>query len=60
MNRYIESSGAIGVGADLDWGRLGWGLSETIFFFNFFVFLPFFGALPQHMEVPRLGVESEL
>ena len=26
------------------------------FFFNFFVFLPFLGLLPQHMEVPRLGV----
>ena len=26
----------------------------------FFVFLPFLGPLPQHMEVPRLGVESEL
>ena len=29
-------------------------------FFNFFVFLPFLGPLPWHMEVPRLGVESEL
>jgi len=26
----------------------------------FFVFLPFLGLLPRHMEVPRLGVESEL
>ena len=25
-----------------------------------FVFLPFLGPLPQHMEVPRRGVESEL
>ena len=24
------------------------------------VFLPFLGLLPRHMEVPRLGVESEL
>ena len=30
------------------------------FFFFFFVFLPFLGLLLQHMEVPRLGVESEL
>ena len=32
------------------------------FFFSFFlfVFLHFLGPLPQHMEVPRLGVESEL
>ena len=29
-------------------------------FFFFFVFLPFFWPLPQHMEVPRLGVQSEL
>ena len=26
----------------------------------FFVFLSFLGPLPRHMEVPRLGVESEL
>ena len=25
-----------------------------------FVFLPFLGLLPRHMEVPRLGVQSEL
>ena len=31
---------------------LGW------FFFSFF--LVFLGPHPQHMEVPRLGVESEL
>ena len=29
-------------------------------FFYFFVFLPFLGLLPWHMEVPRLGVKSEL
>ena len=28
--------------------------------FFFFVFLPFLGLLPQHMEVPRLGVELGL
>ena len=27
-----------------------------IYFFNFFVFLPFLGPLPWNMEVPRLGV----
>ena len=27
---------------------------------NFFFFLPFLGPLPRHMEVPGLGVESEL
>ena len=31
----------------------------SIYFF-FFVFLPFLGPLPQHMEVPKLEVESEL
>ena len=30
------------------------------FVFCFFVFLPFLGPLPRHMEVPRLGVQSEL
>jgi len=31
------------------------------FYFLFFsVFLPFLGPHPRHMEVPRLGVESEL
>ena len=34
--------------------------SYSILFFFVFVFLPFFGPLLQHMEVPRLGVESEL
>ena len=28
--------------------------------FLFFVFLPLLGPFPRHMEVPRLGVESEL
>ena len=35
--------------------RSSWG-----FLFFFLVFLPFLGPLPQHMEVPRQGVESEL
>ena len=30
-----------------------------LFLFLFFVFLPFLGPLPWHMEVPRLGVQSE-
>ena len=33
------------------------GAWETFFFFS--VFLPFLGPLPQHMEVPGLGVDSE-
>ena len=32
----------------------------TIVLFSFFVFLPFFGLLPRHVDVPRLGVELEL
>ena len=35
-------------------------LVTELFLFFFFVFLPFLGPLPWHMEVPRLGVESEL
>ena len=31
-----------------------------LFFFFFSVFLPFPGPFPRHMEVPRLGVQSEL
>ena len=32
----------------------------NLFIYLFFVFLPFLEPLPQHMEVPRLGVELEL
>ena len=35
-----------------------WTSSLSLFFF--FVVSPFLGPLLQHMEVPRLGVESEL
>ena len=31
-----------------------------IFFFFFFFFFVFLGLCPQHMEVPRLAVESKL
>ena len=34
--------------------------SNIFFFFFFLSFCHFFGLLPQHMEVPRLRVESEL
>ena len=30
--------------------------SATIQLLFFFVFLPFLGPLPRHMEIPRLGV----
>ena len=32
---------------------------SVLSFFFFFVFLPFLGPLSRHMEVPRLGVQSE-
>ena len=35
-------------------------LIEATLFLFFFFFLVFLGPHPQHMEVPRLGVESEL
>ena len=37
--------------------------SYTLYSYNIlysYVFLPFLGPLPRHMEVPRLGVQSEL
>ena len=34
--------------------------TQIFFLFFFFVFLPFLGLLMRHMEVPRLGVQSEL
>ena len=36
------------------------GSFSFLSFFFFFGFLPFLGLFPRHMEVPRLGVESEL
>ena len=36
------------------------GKLKNILIFFFFVFLPFLGPLPWHMEVLRPGVESEL
>ena len=35
-------------------------MSPLIFFFFFVIFLSFLGQHSQHMEVPRLGVQSEL
>ena len=35
--------------------------SDFVLFYSFFlIFLPFLGPLLRHMEVPRLGVQSEL
>ena len=42
---------------------MGYLLLLLLFFFFFFFFLSFcyfFGPLPRHMKVPRLGVELEL
>ena len=35
-------------------------LRNYYYYFLFLVFLPFLGPCPWHMEVPRLGLESEL
>ena len=35
-------------------------MEKPLFFIYFFVFLPFLGPLLRHMEVSRLGVQSEL
>ena len=44
--------------------QTGWPFTPKYFSVQFFflknVFLPFLGLLPRHMEVPRLGVSSEL
>ena len=38
-----------------------WGKGVLVFLSSdFFFFLSFLGPLPRHMEVPRLGVKSEL
>ena len=37
-----------------------WKEARFYFHFLFFVFLPFLGLLSRHVEVPRLGVSSEL
>ena len=47
--------------------ELRWNTINTLlckkhdyYYYYSFVFLPFLGLLPRYMEVPRLGVESEL
>ena len=44
----------------LMYGKLENSVRHTVNFFFFFIFLPFLGPHVRHMEVPRLGVESEL
>ena len=43
-------------------GQLVWLKAKVVFYFIFYflVFLPFLWPFPRHMEVPRLGIESEL
>ena len=41
-------------------GKVRLSLPAGIMNIQFFFFLVFLGPYPQHMEVPRLGVESEL
>ena len=57
-NRLLVAKGE-GGGSGMD-GDFGVGRHRLLHFCVFFVFLPFLGPLPRHMEVPRLGVESEL
>ena len=55
-------AGSLGPWVELG-GASGWeGVSALppLYFYFFFVFLPFLGPLSRHMEVPRLGVKSEL
>jgi len=40
--------------------KLAQPANQLHFIYLFFVFLPFLGPHPWHMEVPRLGVELEL
>ena len=42
------------------WCQIGIFSKLDNVFFLFFCFFVFLGLHPQHMEVPRLGVESEL
>ena len=41
-------------------GMLAYDRRLTIWRFSFFIFFVFSGPYPQHMEVPRLGVQLEL
>ena len=34
--------------------------NERLILFYFILFWPFLGLLPRHIEVPRLGVQTEL
>ena len=42
------------------WSVCLWPIDRAFFFVCLFVFLSFLGPLLRHMEVPRLGVKSEL
>ena len=54
----------VGVLVVAQWVKNLTSIHEDMGFFCFvlfcFVFLLFLGPLPRHMEIPRLGVESEL
>ena len=44
-----------------DYFKEQFGVMANLFYFILFLsFLPFLGPLPWHMEVPMLGVQSEL
>ena len=69
LTEYIETSMELGPVVSgsyfspyslFTWKANGLQSHFSIFFFFFSSFCLFWGPLPQHMEVPRLGVESEL
>ena len=57
-NDTTLAGGCLNIRNDLE---SNWRLLIFLFYFiTFFVFLSFLGPLPGHIEVPRLGVQSEL
>ena len=49
-----------GESRERDWKEISLGITVIYLFVCLFVFLSFVGPHPRHMEVPRLGVLSEL
>jgi len=58
---YIYMTGSLFRTAEIEGTlQINYTLINKIFFFFCLLCLLFLGPLPQHMEVPRPGVESEL
>ena len=56
----LDNTGSLLFTSTIIWISWKFMAKSVFLFFFFFVFLLFLGPLLQHMEVPRLGVESEL